>query len=254
MPDNKLGQQLFNASDGTKLAYHHTAPQDKASPTVVFIGGFMSDMTGGKATHLEGHCQKQGYGYLRFDYQGHGGSSGEFSDGTISIWANNAFDIIAGLTSGPLILIGSSMGGWISMLVIPRLGRRVMAFMGIAAAPDFTHKMMLPNFTIRQLVELRDKGKTYIPNDYDEPYTITRALMDDGGANQIMDGPIDIDIPVRLLQGTEDSSVPADWPEKIKARLTSENVEITIVDGGDHSLSTDENLALLTAMLDDLIK
>ena len=253
MPDTLSEQKYFTTNEGLKLAYHHTAPSSNDDPTVVFLGGFMSDMTGSKASHLETHCKAKGHGFLRFDYMGHGASEGDFVDGTISLWANNAFDIIAGVTSGPLILIGSSMGGWVTMLISPRLGRRVKAFIGIAAAPDFTHKMMLPNLSIQQLVELRDKGKTLMPNDYDEPYPITRALIDDGGANQVLDGAIEMDMPVHLLQGTKDSSVPADWPEKIKGQLTSDQVEITIVEGGDHSLSLGENLALLTATLEDLI-
>ncbi len=246
--------QFFSLNDDQKLAYHYSPPTSDSVPTVVFLGGFMSDMTGGKATHLETHCITTGYGYLRFDYLGHGASDGDFTDGTISGWVNNAFDIIAGVTSGPLVLIGSSMGGWITMLVAPRLGRRVKAFIGIAAAPDFTQKMMLPAFTIQQLVELRDKGETLMPNDYDEPYIITRALIDDGGANQVLDGAIEMDMPVHLLQGTEDTSVPTDWPEKIKAKLTSDDIEITLVDGGDHSLSSDVDLARLTAILDGFVK
>lgn len=246
--------QFFTTHNGQKLAYHYTAPTSASEPTVVFLGGFMSDMTGGKATHLETHCKTTGYGYLRFDYFGHGESDGDFKDGTISAWANNAFDIIAGVTTGPLVLIGSSMGGWISMLIGPRLGRRVKAFIGIAAAPDFTQKMMLPALTIQQLVELRDKGETLMPSDYDEPYPITRALVDDGGANQVLDGAIEMDMPVHLLQGTKDTSVPADWPEKIKAQLTSDDIEITLVDGGDHSLSTEADLARLTAILDGFVR
>ncbi len=240
------------SSHGHKLAYHHSKG---TAPTVVFLPGFMSDMEGSKAVALEQHCRKKGQAFLRFDYSGHGQSEGAFEEGTIGEWASDVVDLLTRVVDGDLLFIGSSMGGWISLLTAtnPAIKPRVKAFIGIAAAPDFTDKIMTPHFTRGQLDDLKAKGHTYLPSDYEDPYPITQKLLEDGKKQAVLDGPIDLDIPIRLLQGDKDTAVPAKWPFKIKDLVTSNDVEITIVKGGDHSLSSDNDLVRLMRNLDLLL-
>lgn len=238
----KKMKEYFKSSRGYNLAYHYTAPEDSNPATVVFLGGFMSDMEGSKATGFESLCAARGQGYLRFDYSGHGQSDQDFTDGTIGQWAEDAFDIISSVTKGPLVLVGSSMGGWISLLIAPRLANRVKGFIGIAAAPDFIKDMLNSSISDDQLKELDEKGIFYMPSDYDVPYPITKQLVEDGKIQCILDQPIDLNIPVRLLQGTEDTAVADEKPELIKQALTTQDIEIEWFEGGNHSLSRPEDI------------
>lgn len=240
------------SSNGHKLAYHHSKGK---APTVIFLPGFMSDMEGSKAVALEQHCRNMGQAFLRFDYSGHGQSEGAFEEGTIGEWAQDVADLLTKVINTDLVLIGSSMGGWISLLTAtnPTIKPRVKAFIGIAAAPDFTDKIMTPHFTRSQLADLKTKGHTYLPSDYEDPYPITQKLLDDGKKQAVLDGPIELDIPIRLLQGDQDTAVPQKWPFKIKDMVTSNDVEVTIVKGGDHSLSTEPDLIRLMRTLDQTL-
>ena len=245
-------KQSFKTPRGYNLAYHYTPPKDASLPSVVFLGGFMSDMQGSKATEFEKLCAARGQGYLRFDYSGHGESDQAFTDGTIGQWAEDAFDIINEVTDGDLILIGSSMGGWISLLIAPRLENRVKGFIGIAAAPDFVQDMLETSISADQLEELEKNGMFYMPSDYDAPYPITKALIEDGKKQCILHEPIKLDIPVRLLQGTEDTAVADEKPEHIKSALVSDNIEISWFDGGNHSLSRPEDISRIDWYIQDL--
>jgi pimeloyl-ACP methyl ester carboxylesterase len=208
-------------------------------------------MTGTKAVALEAHCRATGRAFLRFDYFGHGRSSGAFTDGTISRWAEDAIGVLDELTEGPQVLLGSSMGGWIMLLAALARPDRVAALIGIAAAPDFTEALMWQNFSpeIREML-VRD-GIYQEPSDYDdEPYAITHKLIEDGRNNLLLERPIAIHCPVRLIQGMEDTSVPWEHALAITEKLLSRHVVLTLVKDGDHRLSRDEDIARLLRVLE----
>ncbi|MFP6745490.1 MAG: alpha/beta hydrolase [Alphaproteobacteria bacterium] len=237
---------------GHRLAYHATPG---ALPGVIFLGGFMSDMTGTKAMALEAHCRVRSQAFLRFDYLGHGQSSGAFADGTIGRWADDAIAALDQLTEGPQILVGSSMGGWIMLLAALARPQRAVGLIGIAAAPDFTEDIMRNRFDDGQRETLAADGKVLIPSDYGdgEPYIVSRALIEDGRDNLLLVGDIAIDCPVRLLQGMKDTDVPWRTALAVADKLTGDDVEITLVKHGDHRLSEPTDLARLGRTLDRLI-
>jgi len=243
---------FFDSPHGTKIAYHRTVGH---GPGVVFLGGFKSDMEGGKATALEAWCKKTGRAFVRFDYQGHGQSSGKFKDGTIGLWAKDATAVIDALTAGPQVLVGSSMGGWIAMLAAKARPARIKGFVGIAAAPDFTVRMWNQEFDDTTRAEVQAQGYMERPCDYgDEPYIITRALIEDGFVNRVIAGPLNLDMPVRLIQGTEDADVPWQTAQQIADKLTGDDVEIILVPGGDHRLSRDIDLKRLVRVVGDVVE
>lgn len=235
--------QYLKTEHGTKIAYQRTKGK---GPGVVFLPGFMSDMEGGKAIALEAWCKAEGRAFVRFDYQGHGISEGKFVDGTIGLWAKDALAVIDQLSEGPQIIVGSSMGGWISLLAAVARPGRVKALVGLAAAPDFTVRMWHQEFDDATRAEVLANGYMQRPCDYgDDPYTITKALIDDGWNNRLLAAPIQLDIPVRLIQGTLDPDVPWQTAQKIADKITGEDVEVILVPGGDHRLSRDIDLARL---------
>ncbi len=220
------------------------------SPTVVFLSGFKSDMEGAKALFLESVCREIGHAFIRFDYSGHGKSEGKFEDGTIGQWKNDALKIIDELTEGPLILIGSSMGGWIMLLAALARPERIKALIGIAAAPDFTEDLMWNALDKEQRAELKTTGKVMIADCYgNAPYPITKNLIEEARNHLLLKSPIDITCPVRLLQGMKDEDVPYQTASQIKERLKSNDVEITLVEGATHRMSEPENLELLKSTL-----
>ena len=174
---------------------------------IVFLGGFMSDMAGTKALHLDAWCKKQKRPFLRFDYSGHGASSGSFTDGCIGDWAEDAQAAITNLTEGPQVLVGSSMGGWISLLIAKRVPERVAGLVTIAAAPDFTEDGFWRNFNEDTRKQLNDDGVVKIPSEYGEPYPITKRLIEDGRLHLVLRKPLKLSTPARLLQGDQDDDV-----------------------------------------------
>ncbi|WP_163846670.1 alpha/beta hydrolase [Pseudooceanicola aestuarii] len=235
--------QFLTNAQGRRIAYHQTPGQ---GPGVVFLGGFMSDMQGTKATHLEDWCRAQGRAYLRFDYSGHGESNGNFTDGCIGDWAQDAEDAISLLTEGPQILVGSSMGGWISLLMCARLADRVAGLVTIAAAPDFTEDSMWAGFDDILRAKLMKEGRIAIPSDYGSPYPITRRLIEDGRDHLLLDAPIQLPFPVRFLQGTADTDVTTDKAMRLLEAARGADIRLTLVKGADHRFSTPECLDLLT--------
>ncbi len=242
---------FLSTAHGTKVAYHRS---QGTSPGVVFLGGFMSDMEGGKALELEAYCRRTGRAFVRFDYQGHGQSSGVFADGTIGLWLKDALSVIDELTQGPQILVGSSMGGWIALLAAKARRARVKGLVGIAAAPDFT---------VRHWAELSDTdrdtilktGKLEVYSDYGpDPYIFTRALFEDGWAHRVNNRPIHLDIPVRLIQGTCDPDVPWQTAMSIADNLTGDDTEVILVPGGDHRLSEPYDLKRLVRVVNNVAK
>lgn len=228
--------------DGLRLAYRH---RPGTGPTLVFLPGYMSDMQGSKAIALDDWAAAQGRAMLRLDYAGCGESDGAFEDGTLASWRDDARRIVdAVVPEGPLLLIGSSMGGWLALLLAQALGTRVAGMIGIAAAPDFTDW----GFDDAQKATLQREGRLVEPTPYgDQPYVTTRAFWESGEALRLLDGPIAIDGPVRLLQGQADADVPWQTALRIADQLRSADVQTILVKDGDHRLSRLQDIALLIA-------
>ena len=232
----------LDRGDGTQLAWEK---QEGRGPTIVFLPGFRSDMTGDKATGLAAFAAARGQAMLRFDYSGHGASDGDFLDGTIGIWAADALAAIDRLSTRDLVLVGSSMGGWIALLTAIARPERVKALVGIAAAPDFTQLLMWNSMAPAERLKLIQDGVLHIPSLYGEPTPITRRLIDDGRNHLVLTHPIPFAGQVRLLHGQADPDVPWELALRIAERITSQDVRITLVKDGDHRLSRPQDLALL---------
>jgi pimeloyl-ACP methyl ester carboxylesterase len=242
---------FLSRPDGTQLAYQW---QDGHSPVVVFLPGFASDMSGTKATLLHQACQAAGQAYLRLDYSGHGQSGGDFLDGTIGTWNEDAALIIAEVTAQkPLLLIGSSMGGWIALLLAQRFAARLTALLLIAPAPDFSADLIEPNLQPAQREALAKNGFFHPPSAYGPPAPITQKLLDDGRHHLLLRAPIPLKIPVRILHGMNDPDVPWQRSLTLAERLESENVRLIFIKDGDHRLSRDQDLQLLTQTLATLL-
>jgi pimeloyl-ACP methyl ester carboxylesterase len=209
-------------------------------------------MTGTKAIFLESHCRKRGQAFIRFDYFGHGASSGRFAEGTIGRWREDALTVIDRLTEGPQILVGSSMGGWIMLLVALLRPDRIAGLVGIAAAPDFTEELMWNRMTAPIREQLLRTGEWHEPSRYGPDLPITRKLIEDGRHHLLLGQPIAVDCPVRLLQGMEDPDVPWRWAVRIAERLTAADVAVTLIKDGDHRLSRPQDLARLGAVIDEM--
>ena len=237
---------------GRHIAYHRTQGKE---PGVVFLGGFRSDMTGSKALHLQAWAEATGRAFLRFDYSGHGQSRGDFTDGAISDWREDAVAVIEVLTEGPQILVGSSMGGWIALLLARDLPGKVAGLVTVAAAPDFTERMWDSEFSLADRAVLLEAGVLYRPSDYsDEPYPITRRLIEDGRNNLVLDQPLALSVPVRLLQGTADSDVPAQVALELLADVDSPDLRLTLIKDADHRFSTPACLGMITDAVQGLLE
>lgn len=245
MPD------FLTTPQGRQLAYHRT---HGAQPGIVFLGGFRSDMTGTKAVALEEWARAQGRAFLRFDYSSHGQSSGAFTDGCIGDWAADAAAALTELTTGPQLLVGSSMGGWIALLLARAMPARICGLVGIAAAPDFTEDSMWPQLTPAQQAEVLTKGQVSVPNDYDDtPYILTRRLFDDGREQLVLRAPLHLPFPVRLVQGDRDDAVATDVPLRLMAHADCPDMRLTLVKGADHRFSTPECLDLITRSVAEVL-
>ncbi len=242
--------QILTRENGTSIAYNKL---EVDPPGLIFMSGFMSDMNGSKALALEQHCQERGLAFLRFDYMGHGNSSGNFADGTIGLWAENALTAFDELTEGPQIIVGSSMGGWMMILTAVSRPERVAGLVGIAAAPDFTEDLLPKQLTEIQLSKIQEDGFVVIPSEYETPYTITKKLLDDGTQHLVLRNEIPLDCPVRLLHGLEDTSVPWKTALKIQNMVRSKDVEVTLIKNGDHRLSREEDLEKLKKTVMEIV-
>jgi len=242
--------EFLNTPQGRRIAYHKT---DGQGPGVVFLGGFKSDMDGTKAIYLEAWAKATGRAFLRFDYSGHGQSSEAFTDGAIGDWAEDAIAAVSTLTEGPQVLVGSSMGGWISLLVCRAIPERVAGFVGIAAAPDFTLEMW-DEFTAEQQDEMVRTDQVARPSEYsDEPYIITRRLIEDGKNHQVLNAPLKLSFPVRLLQGTADEDVNTTTALKILNHAEGDDIRLTLVKDADHRFSNAQCLSLIEASVVDIL-
>ncbi|HEX2940921.1 MAG TPA: alpha/beta hydrolase, partial [Rhodopila sp.] len=225
------------------------------APTIVFLPGFRSDMTGDKATALAAFAAGRGHAMLRFDYSGHGASGGDFLDGTIGAWASDALTVIDRLTTGKVILVGSSMGGWIALLTALARPDRVAALVGIAAAPDFTQDLMWESMMPAERDTVMRDGVLYVASQYGEPTPITRKLIEDGANHKVLTGRVAIRCPVRLLHGQADPDVPWQLALRIAEQVESTDTRVILIKDGDHRLSRPADLALLcqtvAALLED---
>ena len=241
----------FTSPEGRRLAFRHN-PASTGKLTFVWMCGFKSDISGTKVLRLEDWANRTGHGFLAFDYSGHGESDGAFEDGTVSQWRDDALAAIDSQTDGPLVIVGSSMGGWMALLAALARPDHVKGLVLIAPAPDFTEKLMWPEFSPEAQAEIMEQGFTLRPSDYDEPYTITRALIEDGRQWQILDKPIGFDGPVRILQGMQDADVPWTHAARLVDALTASDLTITLIKDGDHRLSREQDIARLLATCDEV--
>jgi len=243
--------QRLDRPGGGHIAYRQTPGR---APGVLFLPGFRSDMTGTKATVLEASCRERGHAFLRFDYSGHGESSGNFEDGTIGAWLEDAILAIDGLTDGPQVLVGSSMGGWIALLAALARPERVSGLVGIAPAPDFTEDLVWSVATPEQRRALESTGVWYEPSAYsEEPTPITMKLIEEGRRHLLLRAPIPLTCPTRLIHGMRDEDVPWATSLRLAEALESADVEIALVKSGDHRLSEDADLARLQEVVARLL-
>ncbi len=242
---------ILSLHDGRQLAYYLT---EGKLPCVIFMGGFKSDMTGSKALTLETLCQQRGQRFIRFDYTGHGQSNGDFRDGTIGSWQQDVLAVLDQLGADKNILVGSSMGAWQMLLATKARPKQVAALVGIASAPDFTEKLIWQQFSPEQKQTLSEKGEVLLPSCYgEEPYPITKQLIEDGRKHLLLDRPIPINVPVRLIHGLKDEDVPWEFSVKLAQCLQSNDVHVKYIKNGGHRLSEPEHLEILTETVKNLL-
>ena len=230
--------KYMDGPNGYRLAYAKT---EGAGPMIVFLSGYKSDMEGTKAVHLEAWAKLAGRAFLRFDYSGHGVSDGVFEEGCIGDWARDAQAVIEATCDGPVVLVGSSMGGWIASLMTQRL-RNVVGFVGIAAAPDFTEDGFWAEFTEEQRQQIMEDGHVALPSDYGDPYIVTRRLIEDGRENLVLRSRLHMPYPVRLMQGTEDTAVSRETALRLLDHIDGPDIQLALVKGADHRFSAPQNL------------
>ena len=243
----RIAVQLFDRSDRPRLAYRL---REGRGPTFVFLPGYASDMAGTKAVALDAWAEAEGRAMLRFDYSGCGESEGAFEDGTLAAWRDDALALIDGVTQGPLVLVGSSMGGWIGLLAAEARPERIAAFIGIAAAPDFTDW----GFSQDEKMVLLAEGRLERPSDYGPPLVTTRGFWQSGEGLRMLHREVAIDCPVRLLHGQRDPDVPWHHSTHLAGQLRSADVQTILVKDGDHRLSRPQDLDLLIATVSSIVE
>ncbi len=222
-------------------------------PGVLFCGGFHSSMTGTKATMLDSFCASRGQQFTRFDYQGHGASSGDFAEGTIGTWFDDLLAVFEDVTEGPQIVVGSSMGGWMALLLALLRRERIAGLVLLAPAADFTTELMWKAIPPEGRQQIQEKGVWMRPSVYDDgPYPITRNLIEESRDHLILGQPISFDGPVRILLGQQDDVIPVDHVLRTADAITSDDVEITLIKRGDHRLSEPTDLAKIRAAVTEL--
>ncbi len=243
--------QFLSLPDGSRLAYSHHAG---SGPGILFCSGFNSDMQGTKAVALNAWCREQGRQFTRFDYFGHGLSSGTAEDGCIGRWRDDTLAVLDAVTSGPQLLVGSSMGGWIMLLVALQRPQRLCGLLGLAAAPDFTARLAA-SLNAQQRQQLAASGYADLPNCYadGQPYRIGRRMLEEGAAHRVLEREIPLQLPVRLIHGQRDEDVPWQSSLTLAERLCSEDVEVQLVKNGDHRLSEPADLQRLVHTLEQLL-
>jgi pimeloyl-ACP methyl ester carboxylesterase len=242
--------EFLTTRQGRNIALRQTAG---AGPAVVFLHGLRSDMEGTKALHLEQWARQAGRAFLRFDCSGHGQSGGRFEDGCIGDWAEDAAEVLAARTEGPLVLVGSSMGGWLSLLLARAMPERVAGLVTIAAAPDFTEDGFWAGFTEDQKSALMDEGQVALPSDYGEPLIVTRRMIEDGRERLVLRSPLPLPFPTRFLQGTADLDVDMSVALRLLDHAEGGDMRLTLVKGADHRFSEPAELALISRTVEEVI-
>lgn len=249
--------QFLKSPAGHSIAYRHQpAALGTEGPGVLFCCGFQSDMNGDKALALEAECQRQGRQFTRFDYMAHGQSSGDFAEGTISQWRDDALQVLDQVTRGPQLIVGSSMGGWIMLLTALARPERIHSLIGLAAAPDFTKRFVEEELTLEQAAILQSQGYFDVPNCYDENgvYRMYNKLVQDGTHNNtLLDKALAIDVPVRLLHAVNDEDVPWQVGGAIIEQMAGSNGQLRLLKTGGHRLSDPASLALIIETLHELL-
>lgn len=237
--------------EGRRLAYDRTPGR---GPGVVFLGGFKSDKEGQKALALEEWARAEGRAFLRFDYSGHGSSSGAFLDGCIGDWFADAQAAIAALTEGPQVLVGSSMGGWVALLMARAHPEKVAGLVTIAAAPDFVEDMWA-KFSDAKRAEMAVTGQVARPSVYSpDPYVITRKLIEEGRDHLVLTKPLPLPFPVRFLQGTADVDVPVATALRLLDHVSGPDIRLTLVKGADHRFSSPDCLRLIEVTVEKVLR
>ncbi|WP_121064116.1 alpha/beta fold hydrolase [Chachezhania antarctica] len=244
------GTEYFETPQGRRLAYVKT---DGTGPTIVFLAGLKSDMEGTKAVHLEAWAKARGQAMLRFDYSGHGQSSGTFEEGAIGDWHEDTLAIVEAMTDGPLVIVGSSMGGWQALLLARALPDRLQGLVTIAAAPDFTEDGYWANFTDDQKAALDRDGQVELPSDYMDPYVVTKRMIENGRDHLVLRSPLPLPFPVRCMQGTADEAVRTETAVQLLDHADSPDMRLTLVKGADHRFSEPDNLAMIEAAILDVM-
>lgn len=243
--------EFLASKSGNRLGFKKRAGK---SPTLVWLCGFHSDMAGQKATTMDAFAMDNGFASLRFDYSGTGTSQGRFEDGTISNWLYESQEMINANTSGDLVLVGSSMGAWLAILLAMANPLRVKALVLIAPAPDFTEDLMWATFSDEIKSEIMEKGYWMRPSPYDAAgYPITKALIENGRRNLVLDKPIEFEGHVHILHGCKDADVPWQRSPKLVENFTSGKVTLTLIKSGDHRLSELQDLETLRQILQQTI-
>ena len=254
--DRGPGAPQFLDLPGRRLAYRKRLSIDRTRDCAgIDISSRLPLRHGGtKATFLDDFCAARGLGYVRFDYSGHGASSGRFEDGTIGAWAQDAVAVIDRVADGPLVLVGSSMGGWIMLLAALARRNRIAGLVGLAPAPDFTEALIWNRLSDEERDRLMRDGRLLTPSQYsEEPTILTRTLIEEGRRHLLLSAPIGIRCPVRLLHGMADPDVPHRLSLDLAERVVSNDVRVTLIKDGDHRLSRAEDLALLGATIEELL-
>lgn len=242
--------QRLPLDDANWLAFERLAGR---APTVVFLAGYRSDMTGTKASFLADVCARRGQAYVRFDYRGHGQSSGRFEDGTIGAWLDDALAILDRIAHGPLLLVGSSMGGWLALLAARARTARIRGLLLVAPAPDFTERLLWQRFDPGQRERLLREGVITEPSPYGDPMPFTRKLIEEGRRHLLLDGSdLVFPFPVHILHGRKDADVPLALSLELVRRLLVPHLTLEVIGDGDHRLSRPEDLARLEAALGSL--
>jgi len=239
-----------------RIAVRH---REGRGPGLVWLGGFKSDMLGTKARELDAYAASRGRACVRFDYSGHGESSGDFRDGTIGAWLEESLAVVEACCEGEQILIGSSMGGWMALLLARAMTAqkaksraKLKGLVLIAPAPDFTEDLMWKQFTAEMREEIERNGVWYRPSDYGDPYPITKRLIEEGRNHLLLDGMLDLGCPIRILQGVQDEDVPWQHAFRLTHCLPSDDVVLTLVQDGDHRLSRPQDIARILAAVTEL--
>lgn len=233
---------FLETAKGRRIAYHKSEGQ---GPCVVFLGGLKSDMEGTKAVHLEAWAKARGQAFLRFDYSGHGESSGRFEEGCIGDWHEDTLEAVAKLTEGEIVPVGSSMGGWQSLLLARAVPERIKGMVTIAAAPDFTEDGWWANFTEAQKADLDARGYVELPSDYMEPYYVSKRMVEDGRSQLVLRAPLKLPFKVRCLQGTADTAVSTETAVRLLEHADCPDMRLSLVKDADHRFSDEACLKMI---------